>query len=336
MSSLRNRIRDGIDVSRWLSEAGQPLAVGRLPLLPQITILLCTFNGARFLAAQLASIEQQTHSNWRLIVSDDGSTDDTLTIIRHFADRVCQPVEIRRGPRRGAAANFLSLATDPGLDGDLFAFCDQDDVWHPTKLSRALAWIKSQPAVVPAVYGARTRVVCAEGKPLGNSPIFRQTPTFANALTQNVAGANTMVFNRPMKQLLQDAAVTDVVAHDWWTYQLVTGCGGRFHYDCEPQLDYRQHGGNLIGSNRGWRAQWVRLRLLLDGRFARWNDVNLRALANCRNLLTPESADLVDMYMAMRAPGLMRRLRAFTASGIRRQSFLGNAALLAAAIARKL
>lgn len=139
MSSVGNRIKNGIDVSRWLREGGRSPPVERLPALPRITILLCTFNGARFLAAQLASIEQQTHSNWRLIVSNDGSTDDTLTIIRHFADRVCQPVEIRHGPGRGAAANFLSLATDPEIDGDLFAFCDQDDVWHPAKLSRALA-----------------------------------------------------------------------------------------------------------------------------------------------------------------------------------------------------
>src|SRR4029079_13849861 len=80
------------------------------PAIPLVTILMCTFNGARFLPAQLASIEQQSHWNWRLIVSDDGSSDATLAIIHHFAERVSRPVEVRHSPRCGPAANFISLA----------------------------------------------------------------------------------------------------------------------------------------------------------------------------------------------------------------------------------
>ena len=71
------------------------------PSAPRVAILLCTFNRARYLPAQLASLEHQTHRNWHLIVSDDGSTDDTLTIIAIFAQRVSQPVEIREGPEPG-------------------------------------------------------------------------------------------------------------------------------------------------------------------------------------------------------------------------------------------
>jgi glycosyltransferase involved in cell wall biosynthesis len=89
---------------------------------------MCTLDGAQFLPAQLASLEQQTHTNWRLIVSDDGSTDATLKIIENFAQRVPQDVEVRRGPQQGPAANFMSLATDRDIDGDYFAFCDQDDI----------------------------------------------------------------------------------------------------------------------------------------------------------------------------------------------------------------
>lgn len=337
MSSLQSRTGAKNHLEQWLQRSRSlPRPVARRSQLPLITVLLCTFNGARFLAAQLASIEQQTHTNWRLIVSDDGSTDDTLAIVQHFADRVSQPVEVRSGPRRGPAANFLSLATDPTLEGDLFAFCDQDDVWHASKLSRALAWIKSQATEVPAVYGARTRIVCADGKASGYSPVFRLPPTFANALAQSIAGANTMVFNRTMKELLEKTGITDIVSHDWWAYQLATGSGGNFHYDSEPQVDYRQHCGNCIGTNRGLRAQWHRLRMLFDGRFARWNDVNLDALQRCRHLLTEEAVGLVDTYVAMRGPSLSRRLKAFATSGIRRQSVVGNVALLGAVILRKL
>ena len=302
---------------------------------PRITILLCTFNGERFLAAQLASIEQQTHWNWRLIVSDDGSTDSTLTIIQHFAQRVSQRVEIRRGPQRGPAANFMTLATDPSLKGECFAFCDQDDVWHADKLTRALEWMHNTPASVPAVYGARTRIVGEGGAPLGFAPHFSKTPSFANSLAQSIAGGNTMLFNGATKRLFERAGPVKIVSHDWWAYQLVTGSGGAFRYDSEARIDYRQHADNRIGSNRGLRAFWKRFRMVIDGGFAVWNDLNLTALRQCRHLLTEDARALVDAYETMRSGDLLARLRGFAVSGIRRQTLLGTAALLLAVVLKK-
>ncbi len=330
-----SRLQGGSEV-----KCGPTLVAGGAPLPtpegePLVTILLCTFNGARFLAAQLASLEHQTHKNWRLIVSDDGSSDDTLTIVNRFAARVAQEVEIRTGPQRGPTVNFLTLAIDPTLDGDLFAFCDQDDIWGANKLARAVSWIGSQPDCVPAVYGGRTRIVSKNGKASGHSPLFRSPPAFANALVQSIAGANTMLFNRPMKRLLEEAGVVDAVSHDWWAYLLATGCGGRFSYDREPQLDYRQHGENSIGCNRGVHAQLHRVRMVVDGRFARWNDMNLQALECCSHLLTREAAELLSAFGDMRAPKLGKRVAAFMASGIRRQHLAGNIALLGAVLFRK-
>jgi len=303
--------------------------------VPCITILLCTHNGSRFLAAQLASLEGQSHQNWRLVVSDDGSSDDTLAIIQHFAQRVAQPVELREGPRQGPSANFLALATDPDIPGDYFAFCDQDDVWHREKLSRALAWMQTLPQETAAVYGARTRLVCAGGKPLGYSRRFSRPPSFGNALLQSIAGANTMLFNRSTKQLFEAAGPLNVISHDWWAYQLVCGSGGIVHYDPEPGLDYRQHSNNRIGANRGPRAQLKRLRMVLNNGFVIWNDVNLAALQNCRHLLTGEARALIDTYAAMRNGSLWARLTAFAKSPMRRQTLLGNIALLIAVALNK-
>ena len=303
---------------------------------PCITILLCTLNGARFLAAQLASIEQQSYDNWRLIASDDHSDDATLAILRHFAHRVCQPVEIRMGPQRGPAANFLSLAADPGIDGDYFAFCDQDDVWHRDKLARAMSWVAAMPPDLPTIYGGRTQVVCAAGRPLGYSHRFVRPPSFGNSLVQSIAGANTMLFNRAAKRLLEEAGQVEVTAHDWWAYQLVSGCGGVVGYDPAPQIDYRQHGQNRIGSNRGLRAQLRRIVMVCHGRFSAWNEVNLAALRGARHLLTDEARALIDVFEVMRKGSLTARLRAFALSPLRRQTSLGNVALLIAAAFKKL
>src|SRR6202050_2057051 len=117
-----------------------------------IAILLCTFNGSQFLPAQLASYEAQDFKDWRLVASDDGSGDDTVALLedfqkKHGADRV----EIRRGPRKGFVANFLSLICDPAIKSDYYALSDQDDVWHPGKLSRALQFLNNAPTDGPFV-----------------------------------------------------------------------------------------------------------------------------------------------------------------------------------------
>src|SRR5579864_382059 len=83
-----------------------------------IAVLLCTYNGARFLAAQLASYEAQNFSDWRLFVSDDGSQDATLSLLQDFQKKHgAGKVHIRGGPRRGFVANFLSLICDPAVQG---------------------------------------------------------------------------------------------------------------------------------------------------------------------------------------------------------------------------
>ena len=102
-----------------------------------IAILMGCRDGARFLPEQLASIAAQSHRNWRLVASDDGSTDATRGILAAFRDaQGAERVEIRDGPRRGFAANYLRLAGDPAIRADWYAFADQDDVWHPDRLAR--------------------------------------------------------------------------------------------------------------------------------------------------------------------------------------------------------
>ena len=75
--------------------------------------------------------------------------------------------------------------------------------------------------------------------------------------------------------------------------------------------------------------------MILDGGFARWNDVNLAALRQCRHLLTPEAQAHLDTYEAIRSASLPARLTAFARSQIRRQTFTGNVALLTAIVLRK-
>ena len=106
-------------------------------------------DGAAYLDEQLKSIADQSHTNWSLFVSDDGSTDETKEILRRFAASRMQKTTIRNGTGKGVCANFLSLATDPTIDADYFAFSDQNGIWSKNKLERALTWLASVPAKCP-------------------------------------------------------------------------------------------------------------------------------------------------------------------------------------------
>jgi glycosyltransferase involved in cell wall biosynthesis len=302
-----------------------------------VAILLCTYNGARFLPAQLSSLAKQSFTDWRLFVSDDGSKDETLAIVAQYRDRLgTAPVSVRNGPQQGFVRNFLGLACDLAIDCDYFAYCDQDDVWEPDKLARAVAWLDTRPAQVPAMYCSGTTLIDENGRRCGYSRAYRRTPSFRNALVQSLASGNTIVFNDAARRLLIAAGSTaKVPSHDWWTYLLTTGAGGEVHYDQIPQVQYRMHGDNVIGTNAGLRNRIRRFYLLSRGRFQRWSDMHVAALEPFRPRLTPENRALFDLFRASRQRGFLGRQIGFLHSGVYRQTFLDNLGLIIAVLVRK-
>lgn len=303
----------------------------------KVAILLCTLHGQHYLAEQLQSVSAQTFMDWEVFASDDGSEDDThALLLRQQAAWPAGKLTIHSGPAEGFAANFLSLICNASIQADYYAFADQDDVWEPNKLERAVAWLSSVPKDVPALYGTRTLLVDENNQAKGLSPLFPKPPCFANALMQNIAGGNTMVFNKAARTLLREAGENiDVVTHDWWVYQVVSGCGGRVFYDAYPSLRYRQHNGNAVGLDTDWRARVGRIRLLAKGRFKGWNDRNVAALERIRDKLTPENQRILQQFKTARTQWLLPRLIGFWRAGIHRQSALSNVGLFLAALFNK-
>jgi glycosyltransferase involved in cell wall biosynthesis len=301
-----------------------------------IAILMGCRDGARFLPEQLASIAAQTHANWRLVASDDGSGDATRAILAAFrAEHGPERVEIREGPRAGFAANYLGMAGDPAIRADYYAFADQDDVWHPDRLARGLARLRGLAPGVPGLTGGRTVLIDAAGRETGRSLRFRAAPGFANALVQSIAGGNTMLFNTAAKALLERVRPAAVIAHDWWIYILVSGAGGTVIYDPEPSVRYRQHGANLIGGNQGPRARLARLRMLAGGTLAHYSDVNLAALEAAWPVLTAEARATTALMRRGRRLPLPSRLACLPRIGLYRQTAGGTLTLwLAFALGR--
>ncbi|WP_028914014.1 glycosyltransferase [Pseudorhodobacter ferrugineus] len=301
-------------------------------MTPQrITIILCTFNGAAYLEAQLQSYLAQSHSLWDLWVSDDGSTDETWAVLEKFQRDHGQGREIRvlRGPGRGACVNFLSLLCHPDLPAGPVALSDQDDMWMPQKLARALAALGAAGPL--ALYGAQSLHCDAGLRVLGQSVSMPHPPTFGIALVQNVVSGHSAVLSADAVALVRSAGVPNAVPfHDWWLYQLISGAGGDIVIDPDPVLYYRQHGANVMGAHRGLRARIDRITVAMGGRYGDWIAANLAALAGVERLLTAENRKVLTRLRAQPRRAGLARARAFAACGVRRQSLAATAVLYVA------
>jgi glycosyltransferase involved in cell wall biosynthesis len=315
-----------------------------IAVIDTVHVLLATYNGSRHLAEQWASLEAQEGVRLVVHVADDGSTDSTPELVQRLADArggAIAEVHWLHAPRRGSAArSFLQLLTfalSERPDAQWFAYCDQDDVWLPEKLSAALRAVAAADVRQPVLYGGRTLAVDEENRDGRLSPLFRRPPCFANAMVQNIMGGNTMLMNRAAALLVAPAVSLEVVTHDWFTYQIVSGAGGAVVYDPHAYVRYRQHASNEIGSNLGWRAMLRRFVRMLTGDYRDWNALQVAALWARRDVLTAENRAVLEAFAKARTArtpcgrlGWLRRSRVF------RQPVAQHITLLAASLLRRI
>ena len=292
---------------------------------PSVAILLSTFNGARYLPAQLESFKRQSETGWILFWRDDGSIDDTVAVMQAFADEIgpdrCHRVETPGW--LGVAGSFYALIAAAQPTGLPLAFSDQDDLWLPDKLARGLSALRAGHG--PALYCSRQILVDDALAAIGPSAPFHRPPGFAAALTQNIATGCTVVLDPAAAALVAGSTPPRGPLHDWWCYLLVTGVGGRVIADAEPTMLYRQHAANLVGapSTRRRRAM-AALRRGPDAYLAMLR-ANVAALSAASDQLTPEARRIVAIVgQALRA-GFIARFRALLVPGLHRQTMFETA-----------
>lgn len=299
---------------------------------PHIVIVMCTFNGAPYLQAQLDSFLRQSHTNWSLWVSDDGSVDGTWQILQTYKRKHKHIHDIRllHGPGRGACNNFLSVLCHPEFGSNYVALCDQDDVWLSGKLARAVSQLRKSPAG-PVLYGAQSFHSDPNLSVSGRSNVSAGRPHFKNALVQNIVSGHSAVLSPDALNLVRDFGVPNGVPfHDWWLYQVVTGGGGHVILDTRPVLHYRQHEQNLFGAPRGPAAFAKRMKLLKTRQYKSWVRANAMALWARRHYLTPQAQTTVQRFLD--TSGQVGPARAMTLwrLGLKRQVFASTAGLYVA------
>ena len=224
---------------------------------PTIDILLATYNGGRYLAEQIQSLLDQTYTRWRLIIRDDGSSDDTLSVVHQYRERYPDKITlIEDGEGNlGPCRNFARLLEH--ADADYTMFCDQDDVWLPTKIALTLEKMSELIAKygkdVPLLVYTEMKVVDENLSLISDSYWKHQAfnPESGRRLNRllvgNVIIGCTMMFNRTLRELSLPFP-REALMHDWWL-GLVAVVLGKSDYLREPTTYYRQHKSNVVGAN---------------------------------------------------------------------------------------
>ncbi|OSP54400.1 hypothetical protein BV911_12825 [Pseudoruegeria sp. SK021] len=288
---------------------------------------MCTRDGAPYLPAQLASFVAQTHDDWALWVSDDGSQDETLQILKQFrTDHPNRDIRLLEGPQQGGTRNFLSLLCHPDLGDGTIALSDQDDVWMPEKLARAGAAVTAG----AQAYAAQSIVTDGHLTPTGQIDNAARGASFKNALVQNILHGATVVLTPAALDVIRRAGPRiDAPFHDWWIYQVLTGCDVPLTIDRNPVLYYRQHADNVLGANQASGARRRRGGLLRGGTYRTWIQKNLLALDGIRSDLSASSQTVLEETLAAQALPGMRRMQHYRRLGLHRQTSRQTALLMA-------
>ena len=222
----------------------------------KVLILLAAYRGKAYIRPMVDSILAQDCDCWHLVLSDDG--DETAGILQEYADRCPDRItHYRAGQRFGSAQkHFMHLLRCFGAQADYVMFSDQDDVWHPDKVRRTLALMEqteTDPSV-PVLVHTDLRVVDSDLREMDASfqhysGLDGHRLALHQLLVQNVVTGCTMMINRALAELACRPVPEGAMRmHDWWLAMLAAACGRAAFLD-EATIDYRQHGGNVVGAS---------------------------------------------------------------------------------------
>lgn len=212
-----------------------------------VAVLMSTYNGEKYIREQIESVLSQKDVNINLIIRDDGSTDNTISIIKDYLAN--DNVSFYSGDNLKPAKSFLTMINNVGKF-DFYALCDQDDVWDVDKIIVAINKIKQKEnnRNVPLLYYSNLRIVDqnlvffrnSHLKPLIHSNKYK-------CICEPVVTGCTAVFNYELCSLLKYGVPNYCSMHDTWIY-MVASLFGETIYDFEPHINYRQHSNNVIGT----------------------------------------------------------------------------------------
>lgn len=228
-----------------------------IKLKDQIDILLPTYNGEKYLREQINSIIGQDYAHWNLIIRDDGSKDQTITIVKEYLEKYPEKIRFIQDKKGNLGITYnvfelLRYSTNPYI-----MFCDQDDVWKPEKVRVLLKYIKiaeKRNKNQPLLIHSDACIVDEQLKTI--HPSFadyihwdKNKDTLANLIQRNVVQGASAIINRKLLEIIRvlgDSTGCKTITHDWWS-AVIAALFGKIYYCDKSLMLYRQHRNNVIG-----------------------------------------------------------------------------------------
>ncbi len=220
-----------------------------------VTILLAAYNGENYIQEMVDSILAQTFLDWHLVLSDDGSTDATASLLEDYAQRHSDKItHYRSGMKFGCAEKHFMHLLSVFHETPYIMFCDQDDIWHADKIEKTLGKMQQiEDPALPALVHTDLRVVDRNLNVLNPSfcdmsNIDGSKMALNQLLIQNVVTGCTMMINHNLAALACcQIPEKGMMMHDWWL-AILAAAFGKTGFLKEATIDYRQHGNNSVGA----------------------------------------------------------------------------------------
>lgn len=225
----------------------------------RVNILLSAYNGSKYIKEQIDSILNQTYSNIYIYIRDDGSIDDTVSIIREGYRKEIEQGKIilLEGENKGYRYSFIELLK-VAQDGDLWAFCDQDDIWYENKIIWAAEWMLNQKnKEIPLLFHSSFELYDEQKKKsIGAYKPPEYEINFRRAITDCVYQGFSIVMNRELRTSLLRCNIENNFSHDWMA-GLIVEVFGKACFDARIAALHRRVIESQSGMNLKKRFSWM-------------------------------------------------------------------------------
>lgn len=219
-----------------------------------VAVLLATYNGEKYISAQLESLVNQSYKNFVCYIHDDGSTDQTVSICKEFCSRHREQFVFLDYPKTGGAKNnFFSLMKH--VEADYIFFCDQDDYWLPEKIHKMVEAVCNAQKGMNGCLVYSDLKVADERLKVTDESFYRLTHVrtksidYKNSLVKGfIPGCSMMIDKILLNKANQYRNIQNVKMHDWWIVIVACLTGANVVYVPESLVLYRQHSNNTIGA----------------------------------------------------------------------------------------
>ena len=229
----------------------------------EVAILMSTYNGEEYIEEQLNSIINQSYSNWRLYIRDDGSSDKTIEIAKKYSSKYPNisilPEKVKEN--LGVVHSFMKLLEN--TEADFYMFADQDDFWKKDKVKDTLSMMMKQDYQnIPVCVHTNLSIVNSTLTEKVQSEPKRVWNEFQKVLFSNCVTGCTAMINNKLKEKIKfnDIDYHNIAMHDWWI-ALIAAQFGKLVYLNEETILYRQHGTNVDGSQKKNTISYILYRL---------------------------------------------------------------------------